>query len=62
LRLPYERLLEFKKSKFRLIKVDVLCSELYRTTQVVHCPGLSLAISAQFTLKMCAAAKKLQKH
>jgi len=26
------------------------------------CPGLSPAISAQFTLEMCAAAENCQKH
>jgi len=53
LRSLYGRLFEFKMSKFRLLKnVRSVLKFSY-----AGCLGLSAAIKAQFTLKMCAAAE-----
>ena len=49
---PYGRLLEFKKSKLRFLKMYVLCA---------GCLGQSPAILTQFTLKMCVAGGNSQK-
>jgi len=52
----YGKLLEFKRSKLKFLKMYVLCYNVIR-----RFPGPSPAISAQFTFKMCVAAGNCKK-
>jgi len=54
---PYGRLLEFKKSKLIFLK-NTFCA---KKMSHAGCPGPSPVISAQFTCKMCVAAKIARK-